>query len=335
MLLVSCSSLTNVLTEKIPHYTDDSREVAETMLVQVIESIKTKDKEGIKSLFSEEALEGAVDLDGGIEYVLDFVKGDILSWRFEAGGSVEDSGHGRITRRGFGYRYYVDTDAERYFFYLLGFTIYDENPEKIGLEMLQVIKAEDKDTQFDGGGTVYCLGVYRPELMTEQLNILRANNRLYDIEEALGWGDKAAVKAMFSEQAAAEAADMDGDIDYLFEFVKGSTKLFGAPAGGVETYGDLGREVTMSRYLYKVPTDEDEEYLFFMVECLNDEARPENVGLYMLQVIKAEDAATQFDEGREILCPGIYRPEKFADVIREREAASAGGAGAETGGGRR
>jgi hypothetical protein len=36
-----------------------------------------------------------------------------------------------------------------------------------------------------------------------------------------------------------------------------------------------------------------------------DVEHPENVGLYMLQVIKQEDVATQFDGGGTINCPGI------------------------------
>lgn len=52
-----------------------------------------------------------------------------------------------------------------------------------------------------------------------------------------------------------------------------------------------------------------QDYLFFLYEFTEDTDHPENVGLYMLQVIKAEDRETQFDGGQNILCAGIYHPE--------------------------
>lgn len=53
------------------------------------------------------------------------------------------------------------------------------------------------------------------------------------------------------------------------------------------------------------------------MEYKEDTGHPENVGLYMLQVIKAEDQDTQFDGGQDILYAGIYRPEE--DIQEEKE----------------
>jgi hypothetical protein len=322
------------LTDKLPRGADDGAGEGDVMLEQLIESIKTKDSEAIKSMFSEEALEGAVDLDGGIEYVFDFVKGDILSWKAGGDRGGDHIRYGRVVRRGYAYLCHVDTDLEKYLLYFSGFAAYDEHPEKIGLEMLQVIKESDERMQFDGGGTIRCLGIYRPELMTEQLNERRANIKLWDIVESIGEKDGERLKSMFSANAIDTADGMDADIDYLFSLESPWLGAWELQGGGVTESDDGGGVAKKSSYWFLVDV-KDEKYIYYMLEYLEDEARPENVGLYMLQVIKEEDAAIQFDEGREILCPGIYRPEKFADVIREREAASAGGAGAETGGGRR
>ncbi len=54
---------------------------------------------------------------------------------------------------------------------LLFFKVYPEwkednidHPENVGVYMIQVIKAEDGETQFDGGGSkTGCAGIYKPK----------------------------------------------------------------------------------------------------------------------------------------------------------------------------
>lgn len=137
----------------------------------------------------------------------------------------------------------------------------------------------------------------------------KADARLEQVIKAIENHDKDALKAMFSKQALDEAEDLDGRMDYLFEFVQGNIKSWEREAGGVDVSKSSGHKEKKSRYWFTVKTDK-EDYLFFILEYPEDTEHPENVGLYMLQVIKAEDEDTQFDGGQDILCAGIYRPEE-------------------------
>lgn len=138
----------------------------------------------------------------------------------------------------------------------------------------------------------------------------KADARLEQVVEAMEDKDKDALKTMFSEQASEEAEDFDGRMDYLFEFVQGNIESWKAiVSGAVDETNHYGHKVKKSRSWYTVTTDQ-EEYLFFLVEYTEDTDHPENVGLYMLQVIKAKDQDTQFDGGQNILCAGIYKPDE-------------------------
>lgn len=104
------------------------------------------------------------------------------------------------------------------------------------------------------------------------------------------------------------AEDFDERLDYLFDFIKGDITSWEKIAGGTDESVNKGKRNKKSRYWFTVTTEE-EEYMFFLLEYPKDTEYPENVGMYMLQVIKAENRKTQFDGGQKILCAGIWLPE--------------------------
>ena len=121
--------------------------------------------------------------------------------------------------------------------------------------------------------------------------------------------DKDALKAMFSEQALSDAEDLDGRIDYVFDFVQGD--IISEEQGSSVVTDDVdtnGQRVKISLSRYSVKTDQ-EEYQFALREYVVDTAHPENVGLYMLQVIKMEDVDMQFKEIYNNFA-GIYKPDE-------------------------
>ena len=141
----------------------------------------------------------------------------------------------------------------------------------------------------------------------------KAEARLEQVIEAIENQDKDTLEAMFSEQALNEAEDLDGRMDYLFGFIQGNIESYEAlVSGATSESNNYGHKIKKSKSWYKVKTDK-EEYLFFLLEYTENTDHPENVGLYMLQVIKAEDRETQFDGGQDILCAGIYHP----DILEE------------------
>lgn len=143
----------------------------------------------------------------------------------------------------------------------------------------------------------------------------KADARFEKVLQAVKDHDKVALRAMFSEQALNETEDFEEQMNYLFGFIKGDIQSWESNvSGGLDGSYSHGQRMSKVRSWYTVKTDK-EEYLFFMYEFTEDTEHPENVGLYMLQVIKAEDRAMQFDGGQDILMPGIYRPDRNVEVL--------------------
>jgi len=141
---------------------DDSGIKASDRLEQIISALDNKNADEIIAMFSVQALREAPNIEDGIEYLFSFVPEKIVSWEKVAGSSSSSNDYG-IRTAGSSYWFYVYTENDKYLFFLKEYTIDTENPENIGLYMLQVIKAEDKETQFDGGGpNTRCAGIYMP-----------------------------------------------------------------------------------------------------------------------------------------------------------------------------
>lgn len=161
LLLNSCSSSgsrVHMLNK------DNDEEKADERLEQIIDAIKNKDKDTLKAMFSEQALNEAKDFDDRMDYLFDFVQGEIGSWEaIVHGATTESIENGSKVKKSSSW-YYVNTDNQKYLFFFLECTSDTDHPENVGVYMLQVIKAEDKDTQFDGGGpNTRCAGIYKPE----------------------------------------------------------------------------------------------------------------------------------------------------------------------------
>ena len=143
---------------------DNDEGKADARLEQIIEAVKNKDKDSLETMFSKQALNEAEDLDGRMDYLFNFVQGNIESWKTIVHGATNESiDHGSRVK-GSSSWYYVNTDKEKYLFFFKECIIDTKHPENVGVYMLQVIKAEDKEEQFDGGGpNTACAGIYRPK----------------------------------------------------------------------------------------------------------------------------------------------------------------------------
>lgn len=60
---------------------DNDEGKADARLEQIIEAIQSKDKDSLKTVFSKQALNEAEDLDGRMDYLFNFVQGNIKSWK--------------------------------------------------------------------------------------------------------------------------------------------------------------------------------------------------------------------------------------------------------------
>ncbi|MCL2164694.1 MAG: DUF5104 domain-containing protein [Oscillospiraceae bacterium] len=153
LLLSSCPFRGRSGTDMPNKYNQD--ELADARLEQLIEFINNKDKDSIKAVFSEQALNEAKDIDDGADYLFTLIDGNIETWE-KIGGSIDetgDYGHKTIKSR---FRYDVYTDKEQYLFSILEYTQNDDHPENVGVYCLKIINVKDEEPLFSDAG------IYKP-----------------------------------------------------------------------------------------------------------------------------------------------------------------------------
>lgn len=138
-----------------------------------------------------------------------------------------------------------------------------------------------------------------------------ANKTLGKLLEALENKDEDAIKSMFSKQALDEADDFNRSVDYLFDFFQGTVESYGwrnntgGPISDVTI--EKGKKQVELKSWFNVTTDQ-EKYIFFLLDYPKDTINKDNVGLYALRVVKAEDENTQLTYWQDMKIPGIYNP---------------------------
>ena len=137
----------------------------------------------------------------------------------------------------------------------------------------------------------------------------KADERLEQILKAIGNKDKKGLKAMFSKKALAQAKDIDGGIDYVFDLFQGKVTSWDNNNGGpnIDESDEYGHIIKKFTSFYNVNTNK-QKYIVFMIEYVTDTDHPDNVGLYTLRVIKAEDEKTQLGYAEDMEIPGVYKP---------------------------
>lgn len=161
ILLLSSCSLGGGRTEMLNRDGDDKK--ADVRLEQILGVIKNKDKDALKAMFSKQALDEADDIDGRMDYLLNFFQGEVVSWKQNGGPIVDEANNsGNKTKESKSF-FNVDTDKQKYLFFLLDCTVDKDHPDNVGLYSLRVIKTEDKETQFGYWQDMKIAGIYKPK----------------------------------------------------------------------------------------------------------------------------------------------------------------------------
>ena len=139
-------------------------------------------------------------------------------------------------------------------------------------------------------------------------NDKKANLRLEQILENIENKDKETLKSLFSKQALSEAENIEERIIYLFDIFQGTVESWERTGFSSETSSEYGKKSIMLLSWYTIITNED-KYYFFVVDYIKDDFKSNNIGVYMLQVMKYIDSENQ-PSWQERLCAGIYKPEE-------------------------
>lgn len=156
-LLSSCSLGGNKML-----ISDDSDKKADARMEQILDTLKNKDKDSLKAIFSKKALSEADDFEGQIEYLFDFFQGSVKSLErtgFSSGGSIEDGKKSTMLRSW----YTVTTNKNKYRFFVIDYSVDTINLDNAGLYTLRVIKAADEATQFTYWQDMELAGIYKPK----------------------------------------------------------------------------------------------------------------------------------------------------------------------------
>ncbi|NFG22856.1 DUF5104 domain-containing protein [Clostridium botulinum] len=163
--LISCGTLRNKMINERLNILNSSNdnEVADKCVEKIINFIENKDKEGLKEIFAPSVLQEVNDIDGGIDYVIDFYKGKMESRSEATTSRLDSSADGkRITE--LRCMYTVTTNEDNYIVFFINRTADSKESNNIGVSMLQIIKESDKKNEFDAGEKkTRCAGIYMPD----------------------------------------------------------------------------------------------------------------------------------------------------------------------------
>lgn len=136
----------------------NEEEVAKTHFQQIIDALESKDKEGLKKVFSPNALKEAKDIDSSIDAVMELYKGHMTS--MEDATTTSDSKNEGVRTKEMECSYRVITDAGYYSIYFVDKLIDSKDSGNVGVYMLKVIKETKEREYFYWGDGTETAGVY-------------------------------------------------------------------------------------------------------------------------------------------------------------------------------
>ena len=145
------------------------------------------------------------------------------------------------------------------------------------------------------------------------------DDRMEQLKTALNNGDKKQLKGMFSKQALSEAERFDENLEALFSLVDGEIISWERTTGpGTNENLDYGH-ITKTVYAYYTMDTSEQKYSVFILVHAVDTDTPDNVGLYALRVVRAEDKGKLMGYWQHMNIPGIYYPEEYRSTDKNPE----------------
>ncbi|HYE69065.1 MAG TPA: DUF5104 domain-containing protein [Anaerovoracaceae bacterium] len=163
------------------------------------------------------------------------------------------------------------------------------------------------------------LGGSRTALLDNSNDEEIAKARFKEVIEALENQDGDALKMLFSNQSLESSDDFDGSMTDLLGFFNGRIDSWEKLDGNaVFESNDHGHVTKMVSSYYYVTTD-NQKYFFLLDDYPVDTDHPENVGIYLLLAVKAEDEEKiwdgeekiLFDGNQKVSHAGIYLPFEY------------------------
>ena len=137
--------------------------ITEKHLTQFLDALENKDRETMKSLFSDQALSETEDINQGFDYLFDLFNGEtVINLERDSSGEDVKFNDGLVTREVKSY-FYFQTDKERYFAFVLEYTEDTDHPENVGIYALRIVKEEGIEEHIGSWPDMKIPGIYIPE----------------------------------------------------------------------------------------------------------------------------------------------------------------------------
>ena len=127
------------------------------------------------------------------------------------------------------------------------------------------------------------------------------------IVKAINEDDKGAIQLLFSKNILDEVDNLDENIEIMFAFIQGTIESWEKLTGsGISDLRSEGHRKRTNNAYYYVNTAEH-QYFFLLHNCSIDSLSPDNVGLQLLLVVRAEDENEIYNGDNKILFDGTIR----------------------------
>ena len=143
MILLSSCSLGGVNSDMFKKPSD--RELADARFEMILDAIENSDRDAIKAMFYEKALDEVEDIDEEIEQLFALFPNGIDSWESMGAPQTFDSiNHGNKKKSITG-RFYVNVGDKQYRFLFIDRTINTESPDEVGLYGIDIVDEENRE----------------------------------------------------------------------------------------------------------------------------------------------------------------------------------------------
>ena len=143
-------------------YNDDGKKI-DKVFQNILLTINAKENETLKTLFSQNVLEGSKTINEDIDYLFTFFNGAVKSWKRISTNTNTNSNYGHVIK-GMNVTFEAETEKQKYLVYIYYYFEDTKNPKNVGIYTLRIIKEEDKETQWTYWQDMKIPGIYRYKL---------------------------------------------------------------------------------------------------------------------------------------------------------------------------
>lgn len=260
---------------------------------EVVKALNAKDKELLKSVFSQKAISAAEDLDAGIDYVLSIYKGDFVEISGRNHSSEEHIDAAARINLISAWCYIQTTEATYRLSYIV-YPVYDPDASAIGVYRLNLKCVDDEKS--DDYDRFRLAGIDYPDREI----IHTTTNAILD---CMGDRRTDALREMFSAQALSEEDDFKSGAQYAFDLYNGASVI-----GNYDSwlhFEDEDGKVQLEAFI-AIKTKYDDFVLYFSM-CQSGE---DSGKLYRLKLTEVDEprAPEKYSLGNEYEQYGVYNP---------------------------